>query len=256
MLLTVVAQNSQTTLGIFGEDDFSDQREYWTISTHPLRTADELALVVHQLLRSAGLYEDDLEGIAVASAVPDFNAALREVAIEHLDLDPVIVGPGVKSGIPILYDNPKEAGPDRIAAAAGAFDRHGGPTIVVGFGTAITFDCVDDRGRYVGGAIAPGVAAALDGLYDQAAGLRRVELLAPANTIARTTAESIQSGTVFGFAELVDGMCRRMEHELGPCTVVATGAHASLIGSQSRRNLVQDPWIALWGLKLIWEKNQ
>ena len=107
MLLTVVAQNSQTTLGIFGEDDFSDQREYWTISTHPLRTADELALVVHQLLRSAGLYEDDLEGIAVASAVPDFNAALREVAIEHLDLDPVIVGPGVKSGIPILYDKKK-----------------------------------------------------------------------------------------------------------------------------------------------------
>jgi type III pantothenate kinase len=256
MLLTVVAQNSQTTLGVFGDDDLNDQREYWTISTHPLRTADEMALVVHQLLRSAGLYEDDIEGIAVASAVPDFNSALREVATEHLDLDPVVVGPGVKSGIPILYDNPKEAGPDRIAAAVGALDRHGGPTIVVGFGTAITFDCVDEKGRYVGGAIAPGVAAALDGLYDQAAGLRRVELMAPVSVIARTTAESIQSGTVFGFADLVDGMCQRMEDQLGPCTVVATGAHAQLVGAHSKKILVQDPWIALWGLRLIWEKNQ
>ncbi len=256
MLLTVIAQNSIITFGVFGGDDNDDQREYWTISTHPLRTVDELSLVVHQLLRSAGLYEDDIHGLAVASAVPDVTTALRTAALDHLDIDPVIVGPGVKTGMPILYDNPKEAGADRIAAAVGAFHRYGGPSVVVGFGTATTFDCIDAKGQYVGGSIVPGISVSLDGLFDNAAGLRRVELVAPRSVIGRTTAESIQAGVVFGYTDLVDGMCRRIHDEIGPGPVIATGAHASLIAAQSELITTIDPWVGLWGLRRIWEKNQ
>lgn len=162
--------------------------------------------------------------------------------------------------MPILYDNPKEAGADRIAAAVGGHDRCGGPVVVVGFGAATTFDCVDARGRYVGGVIAPGLNTSVDALTDRAAGLRRVDLVTPPSVIGRTTAEAIQSGAVFGWAELVDGICRRIHRELAPDAdspppCVATGRHADLVAPQCTTIGQIDPWVALWGLRLIWKRN-
>ena len=166
-----------------------------------------------------------------------------------------MLGPGIKSGMAILYDNPREVGADRIADAVGAHDLFGGPTIVVDLGTATTFDAINDKGEYLGGAIVPGVAISLDALFTQAAALRSVELLEPRSVIGRSTVESIQSGVLYGYAAQVDGMCERFERELGTATVVATGGLSSLIAPHTSRVQHVEPWLTLHGLRLIYERN-
>ncbi|MEZ5383643.1 MAG: type III pantothenate kinase [Microthrixaceae bacterium] len=283
MLLTIDVGNTQTVVGLYqqsepdptqagppssGADD-SALVEHWRLSTDVERTGDELAMVLRQLLESAedGLDRDglggdseegiELHGIAISSGVPFVTAELRQMCEHRFGLDPVVVGPGVRTGLPIRYDNPGEVGADRVANAVGALDRYGAPTVVVDFGTATTFDVISGDGAYLGGAIIPGIEVSLDALFGRAAGLRRVELTPPRSVVGRTTVESIQSGVLYGTAAMVDGMVKRIVDELGATTtIVATGGLAGVIAPHAATLTHLDPWITLHGLRLIWEKNQ
>jgi len=228
---------------------------HWRLSTVDARTADEYALVLSQLLGLDGFQADQMvSGIAVASSVPRATSALREMADRWFDVPCVVLGPGVHSGMPILYDNPREVGADRVANAIGAYDLYGGPCVVVDLGTATTFDAISEAGEYLGGAIAPGVAISMDALFEHAAALRRVELVEPRSVIAKSTVESIQSGILYGFAGQVDGLCRRFEAELGPCTVVATGGLSEIVTPYSSCVQHREPWLTLHGLRLVYHR--
>jgi type III pantothenate kinase len=181
---------------------------------------------------------------------------LRRMCERYLELEPVVLGAGVRTGMPVLYDNPKEVGADRVANAVGAFDLYGGPTIVVDFGTATTFDVISERGEYLGGAIVPGIEISLDALFGRAAALRQVELVEPRSVIGKTTVESIQSGALYGYASLVDGMCERIEALIGEATIIATGGLAGLLTPITESIEHEEPWLTLHGLRLVWEKNQ
>ena len=276
MLLTIDVGNTQTVVGLYrtapehnadvvsgtpssGADD-SDLVDHWRISTDVDRTSDELAMVLRQLLESAEDVLDDeieLHGIAISSGVPFVTGELRQMCEHRFGIEPVVVGPGVKTGLPIRYDNPAEVGADRVANAVGALDRYGGPTVVVDFGTATTFDVISADGAYLGGAIIPGVEVSLDALFGRAAGLRRVELVPPRSVVGRTTMESVQSGVLYGTAAMVDGMIKRIVDELGgSATIVATGGLADVIVPHAANVDQLDPWITLHGLRLIWEQNQ
>ena len=218
-----------------------------------------------QRLASRGVQVLDLEGldistsvsgIAVCSSVPHVTTELRQMASRWFsDLPSVVLGPGTKSGMPILYDNPKEVGADRIADAVGAYDLYGGPCVVIDMGTATTVEAISANGEYMGGAITPGVGVSLDALYQSAAALRRVELVEPRSVIGRSTVESIESGTLYGFAGLVDALARRFMEELGPSTVVATGGFSSLIAPYSDTIEHVEPWLTLHGLRIVYERN-
>ncbi len=230
---------------------------HWRLSSVPDRTPAEHAVLLTQLLDLEGLdIATTVTGIAVSSSVPTLTVSLRDMAVRWFPSVPcVVLGPGVKSGMPILYDNPKEVGADRVANAIGAFDIYGGPAVVVDLGTATTFDAISAKGEYLGGAITPGVAISLEALFQQAAALRRVELVEPRGVIGRSTAESIQSGALYGFAAQVDGLCERFIAELGPCTVVATGGLAELIVPHTRTVQHLEPWLTLHGLRIVYERN-
>jgi type III pantothenate kinase len=253
VLLTIDAGNTQTVIGMY---DGPELLHHWRISTNAERTADEHALLVSNLLDLLG-YEANqvVTGMAICSSVPSITAALREMAERWFTAKLVVIEPGVKTGMPILYDNPKEVGPDRIADAVAAYDLYGGPTIVVDFGTATTFEAVSEKGQYLGGAIIPGIEISLDALFGRAAALRRVELVEPRNVIGKSTVESIQSGAVYGFAAQVDGLVARFEQELGDCTVVATGGLAGLITPLTESIEHHEPWLTLHGLRLVYERN-
>ncbi|HMC37971.1 MAG TPA: type III pantothenate kinase, partial [Actinomycetota bacterium] len=213
MLLAIDVGNTQTVLGLFQGTDLS---HHWRIATMGERTADELALLFGGFLEQEGLsFSRQITGVCIASVVPDQTQALREMVYRYFHFDPVILGPGVKTGIPILTDNPKEVGADRIANAVAAFDEFGGPAIVVDFGTATTYDAVSERGEYLGGAIAPGVQVSATGLFSATARLLRVEIGEPRSVIGKNTVESLQSGLLYGTAAEVDGMVERMQKELG-----------------------------------------
>ena len=254
MLLAIDVGNTQTSIGMFA--GAGGLVHHWRISSHAERTADEMAMIVSQLLDLQGLdIEQSVEGIAVASVVPRTTAALREMSEKWFPATTVIVEPGIRTGMPILYDNPKEVGADRIADAVAAFEAYGGPTIVVDFGTATTVEAVSSKGEYLGGAIVPGIEIALDALFERAAALRRVELVEPRNVIGKNTVEAIQSGALYGFAALVDGLCARFEEQLGVCTVVATGGLARLMTPLTESINHHEPWLTLNGLRIIYGRN-
>jgi type III pantothenate kinase len=254
MLLAIDVGNTQTVLGLFQDQELI---HHWRISTNVERTSDELAMVLAELLRLRGIeFHPEHLGIAISSVVPRLTAALREMTDEWFGEKAVVLEPGTRTGMPILYDNPKEVGADRVANAVGAYDLYGGPCICVDFGTATTFDAISANGEYLGGAIIPGIEVSLDALFGRAAGLRRVELVEPRNVIGKNTVESTQSGAVWGFTAQVDGLCERMERELGEATIVATGGLASLIAPLSAKIQHHEPWITLIGLRIIWERNQ
>jgi type III pantothenate kinase len=262
MLLAIDIGNTQTVIGMFGPTDgsrgtSSELLHHWRISTDADRTADEMALLLDQLLDLQGFDIDrTITGIAVASVVPRLRAAIREVTEKWFPVKTVIVEPGIRTGMPILYDNPKEVGADRIADAVAAFERYGGPTIVVDFGTATTFEAVSAKGEYLGGVILPGIEISLEALFARAALLPRVELVEPRSVLAKNTVESVQAGAIYGFAAQVDGLCRRLKEELGdPCTVVATGGLAGLIGPYSEAIEHHEPWLTLDGLRIIFGRN-
>jgi len=263
VLLTVDAGNTQTVVGLYeldGESAVGRRPEdgllnHWRISTAAERTSDEVAVLLQGFLGLRGLRFADIEGISVSSGVPRITAALRDLAERYLDFEPIVIEPGVRTGIRIDYDNPKEVGADRIANAIAAFDLYGGPTIIADFGTATTCDAVSDSGEYLGGAIAPGIEISMDALVGRAAALRAVELRPPRNVLGKSTVESIQSGAVYGFAAQVDGLCDRIVAELGECTVISTGGLAELITPFSRSIQHLEPWLTLHGLRLVYEKN-
>lgn len=258
MLLVIDAGNTQTVIGLYGSGDQSHQLvDFWRTATRADKTSDEHAMTVRGLLASNGhSFENDVEGVAISSGVPDVTFELRTMCERYLNIEPVVLGAGVKTGMPVLYDNPREVGADRIANAVGAFDLYGGPTIVVDFGTATTFDVISEKGEYLGGAIFPGIEISMDALFGRAAALRRVELQEPRNVIGKTTVESIQSGAVYGYSAMIDGMCERIEEEVGEATVISTGGLASLIAPITESIEHEEPWLTLHGLRLIWEKNQ
>ncbi len=249
---------SDAGFGIGAEDEPSrGLTHHWRLSTVPDRTPDEYAVLLTQLLDLEGLdISTTVTGIAVSSSVPAVTGELRQMATRWFEAVPcVVLGPGVKSGMPILYDNPKEVGADRVANAVGAYDLYGGPSIVVDLGTATTFDAISAAGEYLGGAITPGIAISLEALFQHAAALRRVELVAPRDVIGRSTIESIQSGTLYGFAAQVDGLCGRFMADLGPSTVVATGGLSSLIAPYAATIEHVEPWLTLHGLRIVYERN-
>ena len=262
MLVAIDVGNTQTVIGLFGPGDGpagsgTELAYHWRIATVASRTADELALLIDQLFQLQGLDpEEVISGLAVASVVPRQRTALREMADRWFKVDTVIVEPGVRTGMPIHYDNPKEVGADRIADAVAAYERYGGPTIVIDFGTATTFEVVSERGEYLGGVIIPGIEISLEALFARAALLPRVELVEPRSVLAKNTVESVQAGVIYGFAAQVDGLCRRLEDELGPCQVVATGGLAGLIGPYSAAIEHHEPWLTLEGLRIIFGRNQ
>ncbi len=252
MLIAVDAGNTHTVVGLFEGDELVD---HWRIATNAARTSDEHALLVSQFLAQYDRGFDDVTGMVVSSTVPRLTGVLRTLAERYLSVAPVVLEPGTRSGIPILYDNPRQVGPDRIANAVSAWERYGGPTIMVDFGTATTVDAISAKGEYVGGAILPGIEISLDALFARAAALSWVELAKPRRVIGKTTAESVQSGVLYGFASAVDGLVTRFQSELGPCTVVSTGGLAELIAPLSETIQHHDPWLTLRGLRLIHAMN-
>ncbi|MEU8920772.1 type III pantothenate kinase [Kitasatospora sp. NPDC048545] len=259
MLLTIDVGNTQTTLGLF---DGEEVVEHWRISTDPRRTADELAVLLQGLMGNhSAVREATVEGLAICSSVPAVLHELREVTRRYYgDVPAVIVEPGVKTGVHVLMDNPKEVGADRIVNALAANHLYGGPCIVVDFGTATTFDAVNARGDYVGGAIAPGIEISVEALGVRGAQLRKIELARPRNVIGKNTVEGMQSGILYGFAGQVDGLVERMARELAKdpddVQVIATGGLAPLVLGEATTIDVHEPWLTLIGLRLVFERNR
>jgi type III pantothenate kinase len=263
MLLVVDVGNTQTVIGLYPTDETgatngSDLADHWRIATNAERTPDELAMLFRQFLAVRGDAFDatSVKGLAVCSGVPRATAHLRRMCERYLGFQPVILEPGVKTGIPILYDNPREVGADRIANACGAMDRYGPHCIVVDFGTATTFDVMSPKGEYLGGAIIPGIEISLEALFSRAAALRRVELVEPRSVIGKSTVESLQSGALYGYASMIDGMCERIFVENGESQVISTGGLGALISPLTKRVTLHDSWVTLHGLRLVYEKNR
>jgi type III pantothenate kinase len=256
-LLAIDVGNTQTVFGVFENPIDPKKRELicdWRISTNPERTCDELGLVMLQLFEIQNI-ESSVDGIAISSSVPHAIGELKNMSSKFFKVEPIILGPGIKTGMPILYDNPKEVGPDRIANAVGAFEILGGPAIVVDLGTATTFDAVSKDGEYLGGAITPGVDISMEALFAHAAALRSVELSQPKRFIGKSTVESLQSGAVYGFSCQVDGMVTLFEQELGECKIIATGGLAPLIVPFCKKVKEIEPMLTLLGLAIIYARN-
>lgn len=253
-LLAVDVGNTHTVLGLFrGARRLAD----WRVATRPTTTADEYGVLLRALFREGGFGGTDIDGIIVSSVVPDLNRVLTEAGRKLFDREPLFVGPGVKTGMPVLYDNPHEVGADRIVNAVAAIDRWGPPLVILDFGTATTFDVVDAEGRYLGGVIAPGLGVSAEALFSKAARLHRVDVKRPQRVIGRTTEESIQSGLFHGYASLVAGVVERIRAELGGAPrVVATGGLARVFESELPMLDAVDPGLTLDGLRLIWDKNR
>jgi type III pantothenate kinase len=273
MLLAIDVGNTNTVLGIF---DGEEVIEHWRIATVPDRTADEIAVVLRGLLTqsavfkdtarwgtpaTAGLPDGGIAGIALCSTVPSVLHEMREMCQRYYrEVPAVIVEPGVKTGIPIRMDNPKEVGSDRIMNALAAVHLFGGPAVVVDFGTSTNFDAVSTRGEFVGGALAPGIEISVDALSRRAAQLLKVELTRPPRIIGKNTVEALQSGIVYGFAGQVEGIARRMARELVPAdpesvTIIATGGLAPLVINEVSIIDAHEPWLTLIGLRLVFERN-
>ncbi|HEX2505017.1 MAG TPA: type III pantothenate kinase [Gaiellaceae bacterium] len=253
MLLAADVGNTQTAFAVF---DGERLVEHWRVATESERTADELAVLLERLLELRELGFDEVSGFCLSSTVPPLVRAYTELAERYVRAPLLVVGPGTKTGVPILYDDPREVGPDRIANAVAARERFGGPCIVVDFGTSTNFDAVSAAGEYVGGVLAPGVEVSMDALFARAARLTKVDFADPNGAIGKTTREALQAGVVYGFAGQVDGIVRRMRAELGEGTkVVATGGLAGLIAPHSETIEETDPLLTLEGLRLVWERN-
>jgi type III pantothenate kinase len=254
VLLAIDVGNSTTVVGAF---DGGDLVHHWSLATVPTRTVDEHALLLDGLLglvdRSLGR---DVHGVVVGSVVPLLTDTLRALVRDYTHHEPIVVEPGVRTGIALRHEHPQDLGADRIANAVAAHALYGGPAIVVDFGTAISFDVLDASGTFIGGAIAPGVSTAADALVERAARLPTVALVAPPSAIGRSTVAALQSGLVYGCAGQVDGLVERIAGELGAgVTTIATGGSAAVVLGACRRIDHHDPWLTLKGLRLVWERN-
>ncbi|GAB3443716.1 type III pantothenate kinase [Streptomonospora sediminis] len=258
MLLAIDVGNSHTVLGLF---DGEVLVEHWRVSTEARRTADEWAVVLHGLIGGSSIIgSGHVGGISMCCSVPTVQHEMREMFRRHFgDVPAVIVEPGVKTGVPVRMDNPKEVGSDRIVNALAAVQQYGGPAVVVDFGTATTFDAVSAKGEYVGGAIAPGIDISVEALSRRGAQLHMVELVKPRSVVAKNTTEALRSGIVYGFAGQVDGIVDRMAQELtddaDDVTVVATGGLAPMVVDECETVDAHEPWLTLIGLRMVYERN-
>jgi type III pantothenate kinase len=253
MLLAVDIGNTQTHLGAFQNGNLL---EHWRLTTERDATADELASIYTNLLALRNLSFTDIDDVIISSTVPKIVPEYVEMTERYLGEQCVVVGPGLKTGMPIRVENPRELGADRLVNAVAAYDRLGGPCVVVDFGTAITFDAISGQGEYLGGIIAPGVEISLNALTERAAKLPQVELTEPERLIGRTTLEAIQAGVIYGFAAQIDGICERLRDELGDeLQVIATGGLSSHIVPFCDSVELTDDMLTLTGLRLIYERN-
>jgi type III pantothenate kinase len=253
MLLVIDVGNTQTHLGAFrGEELVAD----WRFATVRQSTADELGAALRALLALRGLAFADVEAAIVSSTVPQLRPEWSAMAARYLGHELHVVGPGLKTGMPIRYDNPREIGPDRLVNAVAGLARLGGPCVVVDFGTAVTYDVVSGAGEYLGGIIFPGVEISTDALTERAAALPKIDLTPPRALIGKTTIDAIRSGVVYGFAAQVDGIVTRLRAQLGAATpTIATGGLASTIVPHTETIVEVDPYLTLTGLRLLWERN-
>jgi type III pantothenate kinase len=249
MLLAVDVGNTQTVFGLY---DGAELTEHWRIATERNRSGDELGASYKSFLDLGRI-----DGIVLSSTVPQLSRSYGEFAERYTSAELLELGPGVKTGIPVRYDDPREVGPDRIANAVAAADRYGAPCIVVDFGTSTNFDVVSAEAEYVGGVLAPGIEVSMEALFERAARLRKVDFIEPASVIGKTTVAALQSGVVYGFAGQVDGIVKAIRGELGEdARAIATGGLAELIYPHATTIERVDPFLTLEGLRLVWERNR
>ena len=254
MLLAVDIGNTNITLGVFKDGELAAK---WRIATDASRLADEYALMVNQLLLYKGLSPSEIDAVSICSVVPPLTPTFVDLCRTYFEVEPLVVGAGTKTGIRILYDNPRDVGADRIVDAAAALDLYGGPVIVVDIGTAMVFDAISKNGEYLGGAIAPGITVAADALFHNTSMLRRVDLARPPEAIGKNTIHAIQSGLVLGSADMVTGMVARFDKELGGGSkIIGTGGLAGLIENEANVFDVVNEDLTLAGLKLVHDMNQ
>jgi type III pantothenate kinase len=254
MLLTIDIGNTNIKLGVYAGEELV---AHWRVATERHKLADEYAVLVHNLFAVSGLELRAVSGCAIACVVPPLTNQFRELCRHYLRVEPVMIEPGMETGLRYAIDTPNELGADRKANSVAAYKRYGGPVIAIAFGTATAFDVIDRSGTYIGGAIAPGMGISADALFRMAARLYQVELVRPPSVIGKNTVHYMQSGLILGYAGLVEGLVRRIQGELGmPCSVVATGGMAELIAQETDAISEVEPYLTLDGLRLIYEMNR
>ncbi len=254
MIFVLDVGNTNTVIGVYKNDEL---KHHWRIETSRNKTEDEYGMIIKSLLAHEGLSFTDFDGIIISSVVPPIMAALERMCEKYFKMKPLIVGAGIKTGLDIKYDNPKEVGADRIVNAVAAIQKYGGPLIIVDFGTATTYCYVNEKKQYMGGAIAPGIGISTEALYTRASKLPRIEIVKPDSIVGKSTVSAMQAGILYGYVGQVEGIVRRMKAE-SPVEpkVIATGGLSALIADESNVIDVVDPYLTLTGLRIIYQRNK